>query len=64
MGHWIVDEYNKRPKIDDGVELKIKTVKRYYDNTRRALYDICKLLNIEQEHSCLIDENYNSYTIG
>ena len=63
-GEWVVDDINKRPKIDDGEELKYSSVTRYYDNIRKSLFEITKLYNLQQDYEYLNTEEYTSYLVG
>lgn len=64
MGQWVIDEFNKRPRIDDGKELNFKKVGKYYLNVRKALFHIAKLYDKESSFDYLKTENFNSYLIG
>lgn len=64
MGQWISDEVNKKPKVDDYIELKYTKVERIYKNIRIALLDITRFYEVEEYFEYLETENYNSYLIG
>lgn len=63
-GSWVVDEVNKKPKIDDSEELKYVRVKRYYDNSRMSLYRITELYQLHQNYEYLKTEDYTSFLVG
>lgn len=63
-GLWVVDSFNKRPKIDDASELNYKRIERYYKQIRIALLEIAKLYGMELEFYYLENESYNSCLIG
>lgn len=64
MGQWVIDEVNKKPKIEDHIELKYIKVARFYKNIRAALFDIVRLYEMEEYFEYLETENYMSYLIG
>lgn len=64
MGHWVVDDFNKRPKIDDYKELKYERAERYYQNVRSSLAEICKIYDCNDYFSYLETEDYWSYLVG
>lgn len=63
-GHWVVDSENKRPKIDDAIELQYQRVERYYRSTITCLIDIVGLYGLTEIYEYLKTEDYTSYLIG
>ncbi len=63
-GKWIDDGFNKIPKFDDSVELKLDRLKSYYSSIRKCMQMIVTIVEPDECYDHLTTEKYISLLVG